>query len=195
MLCRHKIELTKGQDLPQTLIARETLIDCAQAGTLLTNAKAEAIELLRQAEEQCATLHTNASREFWKRANAQLQRWEIERQTICDNIEPIAASITSLAIRSLLEETASPQRLSALLKQLLATQVPRIEATLICNPLDRKNVDQWLNKHTGLPWTLRSEENIAPQMLVLETAEGGFRIDWVSMVETLLNAEEAGSTK
>lgn len=108
MLCRRKIELNKGQDLPQTLIAREMLIDCAQAGTLLIRAKAEARELLRQAEEQREILYANACREFWERANTQLQRWEIERQAICDNIEPIAASITSLAIRSLLEETVSP---------------------------------------------------------------------------------------
>eukprot|EP01133_Synstelium_polycarpum_P005814 gene5814-6728_t len=193
MLCRRKIELNKGQDLPQTLIAREMLIDCAQAGTLLIRAKAEARELLRQAEEQREILYANACREFWERANTQLQRWEIERQAICDNIEPIAASITSLAIRNLLEETVSPQRLSVLLKQLLATQVPRIEATLLCNPLDRKNVDQWLSRHTDLPWTLRTEENIAPQMLILETPEGGFRIDWDSMVETLWNSGTSGA--
>ncbi|NVZ16667.1 MULTISPECIES: type III secretion system stator protein SctL [unclassified Pseudomonas] len=195
MLCRRKIELNKGQDLPQTLIAREMLIDCAQAGTLLIRAKAEARELLRQAEEQREILYANACREFWERANTQLQRWEIERQAIYDNIEPIAASITSLAIRNLLEETVSPQRLSVLLKQLLATQVPRIEATLLCNPLDRKNVDQWLSRHTDLPWTLRTEENIAPQMLILETPEGGFRIDWDSMVETLWNSGTSGSTQ
>ncbi|MDQ3596375.1 MAG: HrpE/YscL family type III secretion apparatus protein, partial [Pseudomonadota bacterium] len=77
----------------------------------------------------------------------------------------------------------------------LATQVPRIEATLLCNPLDRKNVDQWLSRHTDLPWTLRTEENIAPQMLILETPEGGFRIDWDSMVETLWNSGTSGSTQ
>ncbi|NNA98757.1 type III secretion system stator protein SctL [Pseudomonas gessardii] len=185
MLCRRKIELTKDHCLPQTLITRETLVECTQANTVLARAKTQAQDLLRQAEKERAALQENACREFWERANAQLQRWELERQAIFSNLEPIAASVTSQAIRTLLEETALPQRLNALLKQLMATQVPQTKATLLCNPSDRENVSQWLNRHTGGLWTLRPEEYIAPQMLVLETDDGGFRIDWASMVETL----------
>lgn len=190
MLCLQKIELHKEiHTQPQPLISRETLLDCAQAGTLLERAKDQSRELLSQAEHQCEALLESAKLEFWHRAHVQLQRWESERLAMCESLERIATSVTNQAIRSVLEETVPPQRLSVLLQQLLATQLPVVKATLLCNPQDRENVEQWLNSHSPVPWNLRPDDSLAPQTLILETDEGGFRIDWEHTLETLLIPE------
>ena len=187
MLCRRKIELhTHPSSPPRTLISRQTLEDSAQAISLLGRARAQADEQLRQAAQQCEAMLEDASVEFWKRAEAQLNRWERDRQAMCRAVEQYATSVTNSAIRCVLDETPSPQRVSAMLKQLLASQMPPVEATLLCHP-DELNVLKPLlaPPHAAL-WTLRSDDTVPLQTLVLKTDEGDFRIDWASMFSLLL---------
>jgi len=187
MLCQRKIELHNHFPGPlQTLIPRQVLADCAQAGQILSRARAKANELVREAEDQRDHLLESARLEFWQRANTQLHRWELERQAMCDSLERTATCVTNQAIRKLLQDTPTVHRLNALLRQLLATQVPVIKATLLCNPLNQEHVEQWLERHCDVAWALRSEENLAVQTLVLETDEGGFCIDWNHALEGLL---------
>ena len=65
MLSRRTIELRPGAPgLPQTLIARENLIDCGQVNQVLEQAKAQAEELLSHAHAASEALLKKAHGEF-----------------------------------------------------------------------------------------------------------------------------------
>lgn len=190
MLCRRKIELSlPTASLPHALIPRAVLADSQQAERLLENAQVQADALLREAQAQSEQLLEQAQVEFWQRANRQLERWEMERQAICERLEQIATSITNQALISLLELTPPAERLSALLKKMLNTQVPAIAANLVCHPQDHLQVEQWLKFHSDTPWSLRLDDSLAAETLILETDEGSFHIDWRSTVDSLLLLE------
>lgn len=187
MFCAKKIELQSiAPNQPTTLIPREVLADYSQARQLLEQAQAQAQVLIRQAEAQCASVLETASEQFWERANAQLQCWESERQAMHDNLEQVATSVINTTLRSFLDEALPAQRLTALLNQLLDAQLPPIKATLVCHPLDREHVEQWLACVGDVPWTLRVENDAAAQSLMLETEDGGFHINWGDALDQLI---------
>lgn len=188
MLCRHTIELPN--DTPGArcnLILREELENWVQAGQLLSRANTQADNLINEAKQQCEVLLEEASLQIWQRADAQLRQWERDRQAMCDNLEQYATAITNEAIRRLLDETVAPQRLAALLRQLLESQVHEISATLLCHPHDLEDIKQGLAGHKSTFWKLNADETIPPQTLVLKTDEGDFRISWNAMLETFFN--------
>ncbi len=196
MFCAHKIELkTQPQDLPTALIPRQMLAEHAQAQHLLDHAETQAQVLIRQAQEQCEQMLKRASEAFWQRANAQLHRWESEREMMTEHLEHAATSVVNTAIRSLLDETVPAQRLSALLNRLMAAQLPAVEANLMCNPQDREHVELWLNLHCSVPWTLQVEDGLAAQSLLLETDEGGFHINWSHTLDNLVTIPPRAKTR
>lgn len=186
MLCHHKIELAKASaSPPRSMIPREELANWKQANQLLGGASAQAEELVRSTEKKCERLLEKASLEIWQRADAQLKQWDRARQTMCDSLEHHATLITNQAIRCLLDETAAPQRLAALVKQLLKNQVHEISATLMCHPHDLEEITQCLANHGGTLWKLNADSSVRSQTLVLKTDEGDFRISWNDMFEVL----------
>lgn len=186
MLCRRKIELlTSSASLSQPVISRELLADNQRAEHVLDNAQAQAETLLQQAQEQSAQILKQAHEEFWQRANQQLQRWEAERQTIGDQCERFATTITQQALSSLLEMTPPAERISALLNKLLDPLIPRPNAALACHPADQAHVEQWLHINTEVRWSLRLDDALPPQTLILETEEGSFHVEWQRAVESL----------
>ena len=188
MLCRYTIELLKDTPgVPRSLIPREELANWKQAGQLLSRANAQADELIALAEKQSEALLEKTSLDLWQRADAQFKRWERDRQAMYDSLEQYATSITNQAIRCLLDETVSPQRMRALLKQLLANQVQNIDATLLCHPHELEEIKQCLANHASIFWKLQADDTTPPQTLVLKTEEGDFRISWSSMIETFFN--------
>lgn len=192
MLCRHTIESLNGAaGLPRCLIPREELKDWEQANQLLRRANAQADELLRQAARKCEVLQQEASLHIWQRANAQLKQWDLDRQAMCDHLEHYATAITNQAIRCLLDDIAPPQRLAALLKQLLASQVQEIDATLLCHPHDLEEIKQCLSQRNATYWKLHTDDAVLPQTLVLKTDEGDFRISWRSLLEAYFNNSNA----
>lgn len=191
MLCRRKIDLPAGaSNLSPVVITVEMLGESIKASQWVERAKSEADHLLCQAAEQRDALLEQTQMEFWQRANAQLKQWERQRQAMCDHLEPYAASIANLAYCSLLDETPPAQRLSALIKQLLTTQIPTVRATLLCHPLERDSLEQCLAMLSVTHWALRCDDAIKPHSLALETDEGDFRIDWASLREILLTREK-----
>lgn len=187
MFCTHKIELNaRAHDLPTALIPREMLAEHTQARQLLDHAETQAQALIGQAHTQCEQILESASVEFWQRANAQLHQWATERQAMFDSLEQTATSVINQAIRGLLQETVPAQRITALLNQLLTAQLPTVEANVLCNPQDREPVEQWLSQHCDVPWTLRVENGLAAQSLVLETEDGGFHINWADALDNLV---------
>ncbi|PLR60703.1 MULTISPECIES: type III secretion system stator protein SctL [Pseudomonas] len=194
MLCRRTITSPGGTPtVPGSLISCETLASYTQAGDVVERAKAEARQLLRAAKEQQEGMLEKAGLEIWQRANAQLKRWEVDRQSLCDNLEEYATSIANQTIYLLLEETPAPQRINALIKQLLACHVPAIKATLVCNPHELETVRRCLDSVGSHHWTLRTENTLAPQTLLLNTEESDFRIDWISMVNALMKTDGSPS--
>ncbi len=192
MLCRHTIELLNGAaGLPRRLIPREELKDWEQANQLLRRANAQADELLNQAARKCEALQQEASLKIWQRADAQLKQWDLDRQAMCDHLEHYATAITHQAIRCLLDDIPPPQRLAALLKQLLASQVQEIDATLLCHPQDLEEIKQCLAQRNATYWKLHTDEAVLPQTLVLKTDEGDFRISWRSLLEAFFNNSNA----
>lgn len=192
MLCRHTLELLNGAaGLPRSLIPREELKDWEQANQLLRRANTQADELLRQAAKKCEVLQQEASLQIWQRADAQLKQWELDRQAMCDHLEHYATDITNQVIRCLLDDIAPPQRLAALLKQLLASQVQEVNATLLCHPQDLEEIKQCLSQRNATYWKLHTDEAVLPQTLVLKTDEGDFRISWSSLLETFFNNSKA----
>ena len=190
MLTLRKIELHNGAcGQPKVLITREMLADCVQSAQLLGSAQTQAEELLRQAAEHREEMLEQARLDFWSRAHAQLSAWERQRQSMCDSLEHYATSIANRAFHCLLEEVPPPMRLSALVKQLVATQIPPIKATLVCHPHEHEQIAQALARLGSTPWKLRPDDQIKPQSLLLETDEGDFRIDWASMREILFTGE------
>ena len=186
MLCRRKIDLhesSAGQ--AHVLITQAMLKESAQASQLLERVNAQADQLLSQAEEQRDALLEQAHHAFWQQANAQLKRWEQQRQNLCDNLERYATSIADQALCSLLEDIPPAQRLTALIKRLLATQVPTAHATLLCHPPELASLEQCLALQGITHWAPRADGRVKPQALVLETDEGDFRIDWASMSKIL----------
>jgi type III secretion protein L len=196
MFCTHKVELNaRSSDLSTALIPREMLAEYTQAREILEHAEAQAQALIRQAESQCEHILESASNEFWQRANAQLHRWESDRQAMFDQLETAASSVIRMAIRSLLEETVPAQRLTVLLNKLLTAQLPTVEANLLCHPLDREHVEQWLSNHCDVPWALRVEDGLAARSLILETEDGGFHINWTDAVNNLVIIPPEGRYK
>ncbi len=187
MFCAQKIELhTVTDNLPTTLIPREMLADYTQASHLIEHARAQASTLMLQAEVQCERILENAGTHFWQRANTQLQRWELERRAMQDSLEQVATSVINTALRSFLDETLPAQRISVLLNQLLAAQLPPIKATLLCHPQDREIVEQWLVRLGDVPWVLRVENEVNAQSLLLETDDGAFHVNWTNALDHLI---------
>ena len=188
MLCRHTIELRKdASGTRANLIPREELANWEQANHLLSHANAQADELISRAEKKCETLLEQASLAIWQRADAQFKQWELDRQVMCDNLERYATAITNQAIRCLLDESVAPQRLAALLKQLLESQVQEVSATLLCHPHDIEEIRECLARHKSRFWKLNADDTVLPQTLVLNTDEGDFRISWDAMIDTFFN--------
>lgn len=192
MLCRRTINSPGGTPpLPGSLISCEILANYAQAGGVVEQAEARAMQILKEASEQREAMLEKAGIEIWQRADAQLKRWEAERQILCDNLERYATSTANQAIYLLLEETPAPQRMAALIKQLLACQVPALKATLVCNPYELETVRRCLDSRGSHQWALRAENTIEPQTLILNTDEGDFRIDWISMINAVMKSDES----
>ncbi|CRL96870.1 MULTISPECIES: type III secretion system stator protein SctL [Pseudomonas] len=186
MFCRRTIEVQKDNlELAQTLISRQTLADFSQGSQLLSHATAQANKLLTEANEEREAMLERAAFEIWQRADAQFKRWESERQRMCDDLERYATSVVNQAINRLLDDTAEPKRLAALLRHLIAVQLPEVSATLLCHPLETEIVKRCFAHQRSTLWKLQPDETVEPQTLVLKTDEGDFRISWSSMLEAL----------
>ncbi|MGY2361831.1 type III secretion system stator protein SctL [Pseudomonas azotoformans] len=186
MLCRHKIELSSpSPHLLLSMIRREELANWKQANQLLHDANIQAEGLIRSTEEKCKVLLEKASLQIWQRADAQLMQWVRDRHAMCEKLEHYATVIINQAIRHLLDETVAPQRLAALVKQLIKSQVHEVSATLMCHPHDVEEITQCLVSHGTTLWKVNADNSIRAHTLVLKTDEGDFHISWSDMCEAL----------
>ena len=186
MLSRRTIELRPGPPgLPETLISSQTLIDCGQASEILTQARAQADELLSNARQAAKALRQEAHDEFWQQANTHLARWQQEHSALCQAIEINASQVVNLALAQLLGEVPPQIRINALLRQLVQVQCPPLGATLRCHPQMLAPVQQWLSTHPDSSWQLQTDDRLDTQALVLVTAQHDLHIDWTTTLKTL----------
>lgn len=186
MFCRRKIEINKDHlGPPPAFISRQKLADFSQASELLNHAQAQADQLMAHANQEREAILESAGFEIWQRADAQLKRWENDRQEMCNNLEQYATSVVNQAIHKLLDESVEPERLGSLLRHLITLQLPEIGATLLCHPNETEIVKQYLASQRSTSWKLQPDNTLEPQALVLQTAEGDFRISWNSMRKAL----------
>lgn len=194
MLFRRKIDLYEGSSgIPNMLLKHETLSQNALASELVEHAKARADQLMSEAMRQRDTLTEQAHLAFWQRANRLLEHWQHQRHLMCVQLERYASAIASQAFQNLLDDLPPTVRLNTLVKQLTANQLPMVQATLLCHPADRDDLQSCLAALDITIWVLRADERIRPQALVLETPEGDFHIDWPALRELLLIRETDGS--
>lgn len=187
MLTRRTIELQPGATgLPQVLISSQNLIDCGLANEVLAQARAQADELLSNAENAAETLLQKAHSEFWQQANAHLARWQQEHGALCQAIETSASQVVNQALERLLGEVPPQMRINALLAQLLPAQCPPLNATLRCHPQMLAPVQRWLSTHPDTAWQLQPDERLDICALVLVTAQHDLRIDWATTLKALL---------
>ncbi|NWD81012.1 type III secretion system stator protein SctL [Pseudomonas reactans] len=191
MLQLQKIELHQNAaSFPNPLVPREVLADLENANQILLHAQAKADELIRRAGEKCEAMQKKASLELWQRADKQLKRWEREREEILTSLEHHASLVVRQAIQRILNETVEPQRLHALIQQLLASQIPQVNATLLCYPNEFEHVKQYLASYGATLWTLQPDGTVPPQTLTLRTDEGDFLINWHSMLDLFLKQSQ-----
>lgn len=187
MLQLQKIELHQNAaSFPNPLVPREVLADVENANQILLHAQAKADELIRRAGEKCEAMQKKASLELWQRADKQLKCWEHEREAILASLEHHATLVINQAIQCILDETVEPQRLQALIQQLLANQIPQVNATLLCCPTEFEYIKKYLVSHGATLWKLQPDATALPQTLTLRTDEGDFLISWQSMLEMFL---------
>ncbi|WP_339532580.1 type III secretion system stator protein SctL [Pseudomonas mucidolens] len=187
MLSLRKIKLhPEAAGLSQPVISRETLIDCGRAEALLKSTQVKAQEMLQHAEQDRERLIAQARAEFWKQANTQLQRWEAERQAMNSALENHATHLVNTALQQLLGEVVAPQRLNALLRQLIQAKSTQVKVTLRCNPHTYAQIQGWLARDGANAWHLQPDASLCALALVLETEEGDLRIDWETAVSRLL---------
>ncbi|MBN2974771.1 hypothetical protein BFW88_03105 [Pseudomonas fluorescens] len=195
MLRRRKIELYEGaSDSTQVLVKRELLDQSTRANELVEHAKAHADQLVSEAVQHRDALAEQAHIAFWQRANLVLGQWEQQRNSMCEQLERYAAAIASQAYRCLLDDVPPTARLTALVRQLAANQLPVVQATLLCHPAERNDLEHCLIALDITLWALRPDERIKQQTLVLETAEGDFHIDWYLLRDMLLIREAPQSS-
>ncbi|MDQ0738438.1 type III secretion system stator protein SctL [Pseudomonas sp. W4I3] len=187
MLRLRKIELHQSAaSAPNALIPREVLADVENANQLLTHAQAEADELIRKAGEACEAMQKKAAVEIWQRADKQLKLWEHEREAMLESLEHHATAVINQAINHIFDEAIEPRRLGALIKQLLASQIPPVNATLLCCPSEFEQVKQNLAARGATLWKLQPDIAVPPQTLTLRTDEGDFVINWRSMLDMFI---------
>lgn len=195
MLTRRTLELRPGaHGLPQVLISRQTLTDCARADEILAQARAQADQLLSRAQTAAETLLRKAHDEFWQQANAQLACWQRDHRALCQAIESSATQVVNLALSQLLDEVPPPARINTLLTQLLQAQCPPLSATLRCPPQALAQVRQWLGTCPDSLWQLQTDERLAPQALVLVTEQYDLRIDWATTSHAALIPDQDDGT-
>ena len=196
MLSLRTIELRPGTPgLPQTLITREDLTDCGQIAPLLARAHAQADELLSNARSASEALLKEAHKQFWQQANAQLARWQLEHNSLCQGIESSASRVVNQALRCIFDEVPQQARIAALLKHVMQAQCPPASATLRCHPQALEDIQQWLATLPANPWQLQTDDRLAPQSLVLVTPRADLRIDWATTIGALLIPAPADGTE
>lgn len=189
MLTAKQISLLQGVDDLAMVIDRQQLQRQQQAADVLAQAQQQAAALLEQARQQCAALQLEARQQaeqrFWQQADEILQAWRRHYQQLEEQVTDVMTTVVTQALAQLLTEAAEPERITALLRQLLRAKSVEEQGTLYCHPPQQSQIAQWLQQHPQLAWRLTPEASRPGDSLRLVTSQGELHLDWQQAVQQL----------
>lgn len=189
MLTRKTITLLNpGADLAPVIAQAQLLIQ-QQGQDVLQQARERAQALLeeaeRQAEARLLCAQQGVERAFWHQAEPLLLSWQQQYQQLEAQVLEVMESVMTQALGQLLTEVPEPQRLAALLRQLLRAKTRDEQGSLCCHPAQQEAIADWLHGHPHLSWQLQPDESLAADSLKLVTAHGELHLDWQQAVHQL----------
>lgn len=189
MLTAKQISLLQGVDDLAVVIDRQQLQRQQHAADVLAQAQQQAAALLEQARQQCAAIQLEARQQaeqrFWQQADEILQAWRRHYQQLEEQVTDVMTTVVTQALAQLLTEAAEPERITALLRQLLCAKSVEEQGTLYCHPPQQSQIAQWLQQHPQLAWRLTPEASRPADSLRLVTSQGELHLDWQQAVQQL----------
>lgn len=193
MLTRKRITLLNGTDDLAPVISQAMLVIQQQGEDILRQAQQQAEAILVAAEQEAEAcklrVQQRAEQDFWQQADSLLADWRQQQQQIESEVLAVMDGVLAQALGQLLTEVPEPQRLSALLRQLLRDKMQAEQASLCCHPSQQQPIADWLATHSHLSWQLQPDETLAADSLKLVTAQGELHLDWQQAVRQLLQPQ------
>ncbi|OUM06943.1 type III secretion protein [Pseudomonas syringae] len=190
MLARRSIALTTAALLPEPILRREHIADSVRARDVLADAQRQAERMRVLEQEKAQQLQQQALARFWENANAFLDELQQQRKTLQQEMMAAVEALLSESLRHLLDATTLDERARALARNLAASQLNEISATLSVHPDMAEPVAEWLaQSRFAEHWQLRRDASVASGSLRLSDANGAFDIDWVTLRNGLLGAD------
>ncbi|CAM3058294.1 type III secretion protein [Pseudomonas floridensis] len=182
MLAKRSIALTNAALLPEPIMRREAIADSLLAQDILANAHVQARQMLSQQQEEADRRQQQALAEFWTSANAFLAELQAQRQVLQQQVMESLEHLLTDALKQLLDETSLAERARALSRNLAASQLNEVGATLSVHPDIADSVAEWLTKSRFVEhWQLKRDASMPRESLRLSDANGAFDIDWVTL--------------
>lgn len=190
MLTRKRITLLNGAADLAPVISHTQLCTQRQGQDILAQARQQAQAMREDAERQIAAdrliAQQRAGQEFWQQADTLLHDWQQQYQQLEARVLEVMDGVMTQALGQLLGEVPQPQRLAALLRQIMRASALDDRGSLYCHPSQQNEVADWLRLHAHLGWQLQPDESLAADSLKLVTANGELHLDWQQAVRQLL---------
>ncbi|CCG85918.1 type III secretion system stator protein SctL [Erwinia piriflorinigrans] len=190
MLTRKRITLLNGEADLAPVISQAQLTIQQQGQGILEQARQQAQAMWEDAERQIEAdrldAQQRAGQEFWQQADALLHGWQQQYQQLEAQVLEVMENVMTQALGQLLTEVPEPQRLAALLRQIMRANALEDRGSLYCHPQQQDEVADWLQRHAHLGWRLQPDESLAVDGLKLVTTNGELHLDWQQAVRQLL---------
>ncbi|CAO95577.1 type III secretion system stator protein SctL [Erwinia tasmaniensis] len=190
MLTRKRITLLNGAADLAPVISQSQLFIQQQGQDILEQARQQAQAMRDDAERQIAAdrliAQQRAGQAFWQQADTLLHDWQQQYQQLEAQVLEVMDGVMTQALGQLLDEVPEPQRLAALLRQIMRASALDDRGSLYCHPSQQNEVADWLHLHAHLGWRLQPDGSLAVDGLKLVTANGELHLDWQQAVRQLL---------
>lgn len=162
-----------------------------QKADIIAEANRQVGEILDAAHTQAnlliTTLVADREKKYIQRAEALFSDWQSAREQQELLLVQHAQQLVNKTLQHLFAQSDDPKKVTALLRQLLQANVREPDATLYCNPGQYDYVYSWMQDHAYLSWSLKTDDVLKMDNLLLQTANGELSISWSHLQESLLN--------
>ena len=190
MLAKRSLSLSSKTVLAEPILRHEDIADSLRAVDVLEDAHRQAERMLAELEAQARHQHAQALAEFWQTANGFLSSLAAEREALQRDAMASVEALLTEALSRLLDETTLAERVRALARNLSASQLNELPATLSCHPAMRPALEDWLaQSRFAEHWQLRNDPLLPEDSLRLSDANGAFDIDWPHLQRGLLGVD------
>lgn len=190
------VQVIEGVLLPHAALQEQqqaqSLVEQAmrRSEALLEEARQQAEQMLAEAqadaERLVITRCEEAERNFWLRAEPFFSEWQAERDAQSAEIVTQAQALITAAFEQLFGCLSEQQKLTALLTQLQGASARATDVTLYHPSQYEAPLASWLAARPQLGWTRCTDDALAAETLLLQTAQGEFSISWASLQQHLL---------